>query len=109
MAAGIPRLVLGRVNACVMSLIEHHPVSSGMRRRSRRELSRKRSATECRKGGYCYNQPFHANSPFGRRVGYVHPLLIVGAWEIHVDRTILKYMKNSSSAPRGGRCGLPLR
>jgi hypothetical protein len=79
MAAGIPRLVLGRVNACVMSLIEHHPVSSGMRRRSRRELSRKRSATECREGGYCYNQPFHANSPFGRRVGYVHPQLIVGA------------------------------
>jgi hypothetical protein len=50
-----------------------------MRRRSRRELSRKRSATECREGGYCYNQPFHANSPFGRRVGYVHPQLIVGA------------------------------
>jgi hypothetical protein len=63
MTARIPRLVLGRADACVVSLIGHHFVMSGARRRSRRGLSRKRTASECRCRGYCYNQPFHANSP----------------------------------------------
>src|ERR1700722_786827 len=61
MAARVPRLVLGRVDACVVSLIGHHFVISGVHRC--RQLSRKCTATECRYGGYYYNQPFHENSP----------------------------------------------
>jgi hypothetical protein len=54
---------LGRVDARIVSLIGHHFVMSGMHRRSRRQLSRKRTATECRYGGYRYDQLFHANVP----------------------------------------------
>jgi hypothetical protein len=59
MAARI-RLVSGHADACVVIVIGHHFVMSGLRRHSLRELSRKRAATERRYGSYCYNQPFHA-------------------------------------------------
>jgi hypothetical protein len=60
MAARIRRLVSGHADACGVILIGHHLVMSGVHRHSLRELSRKRTASECRYGGYCYNQRFHA-------------------------------------------------